>query len=230
MGYLLNGVETGGVPMDLIKSINDGFNVPYFVETGTAGGESIMLASEIFTKCYTIELVDNITPYRDFPINVEFIKGNSGEMIYKIMSKLLGEYTVFWLDAHYSAPTDDAPNTPDGYIECPIMDELNAISVHQKAIIIIDDARLFLGAVPAPLDPRKWVSVSDIFTTFSQKFPNHHYTIVDDYIICVPAEMKDNLNKEWIARYKKRYPSGIEQTRMYAREAFKSLQEFIYKK
>jgi|GEM_PF-1908980 len=227
MGYLLNGVETGGVPMDLINSIIDGFNVPYFVETGTAGGESIMIASRNFTKCYTIELVDNVTPYRDFPINIEFIKGNSGQEVYKIMNKLLGEYTVFWLDAHYSAPSDDAPNTPDDYIECPIMNELDAISCHSKSIIIIDDARLFLGAVPAPLDPRKWVSLKDIFSTFSVKFPNHHYTLVDDYIVCVPIEMKDNLNKEWRARYKQRYPSGVDQVKMYAREAFKSLQEFI---
>ena len=227
MGYLLNGVETGGVPMDLINAIIDGFNVPYFVETGTAGGESTIIASRNFNKIYTIELVDNITPYRDFPINVEFLKGNSGEIIYKIMSKLLGEYTVFWLDAHYSAPSDDAPNTPDDYIECPIINELDAISSHQQSIIIIDDARLFLGAVPAPLDPRKWASLKDIFTIFSQKFPNHHYTLVDDYIVCVPIEMKDNLNKEWRARYKKRYPSGVDQAQMYAREAFKALQEFI---
>jgi hypothetical protein len=39
--------------------------------------------------------------------------------------------------------------------------------------------------------------------------------------------MKDNLNKEWRARYKKRYPSGVDQVKMYAREAFKALQEFI---
>ena len=227
MGYLLNGVDTGGVPINLINSIIDGYNVPYFVETGTAGGESTMIASRNFTKCYTIELVDNITPFRDFPINVEFLKGNSGQLINNLINKLTGEYTVFWLDAHYSAPSEDSPNTPDDYEECPLMDELNAISIHQKAIIVIDDARLFLGAVPAPLDPRKWVSVSDIFKCFSEKFPNHHYTLVDDYIICVPIEMKDNLNREWRARYKQRYPVGIEQTKMHAREAFKALQDFI---
>ena len=58
MGYLTNGVTTGGVPIELIKTITNGFHVPFFVETGTAGGASIREAAIKFEFCYTIELVE----------------------------------------------------------------------------------------------------------------------------------------------------------------------------
>jgi hypothetical protein len=57
MGYLHNGVETTGVPLKMIKKIIKGYNVPYFIETGTAGAYSIVEASKDFKNCHTIELI-----------------------------------------------------------------------------------------------------------------------------------------------------------------------------
>ena len=62
MGYLYNGVETEGVPLKMINEIIKGVNVEYFVETGTAGGFSIIEASKHFPTCFTIELIEGRTP------------------------------------------------------------------------------------------------------------------------------------------------------------------------
>jgi hypothetical protein len=105
MGYLTNGVTTGGVPMELIKTITNGFHVPFFVETGTAGGASIREASEKFEFCYTIEVVEDVTPPKDtFPENIMFFKGTrngsfksyylTGQLKEKGIPKMKEEYDL----------------------------------------------------------------------------------------------------------------------------------------
>jgi hypothetical protein len=233
MGYLTNGVTTGGVPMELIKTITDGFDVPFFVETGTAGGASIREASIKFEFCYTIELDENVTPSKDtFPENIMFFIGTSSEKIHEVVSILKTKmskdnYALFWLDAHYSPPSDDTPHTPDDFVECPLLKEIDAIGEIENSIIIIDDARLFLGAPPYPLDPRKWASLTEIFKRFMQYYPEHHFSVVDDYIICVPKEMKDNLNQDWRVNFRKRYPLESEKVKFYVKEAYKTFLKFI---
>ena len=53
MGYRLNGCDTDGVPVYLIKRLLEHTAIPVFVETGTAAGGSIKQAAELFEKCYT---------------------------------------------------------------------------------------------------------------------------------------------------------------------------------
>jgi hypothetical protein len=227
MGYELNGVEDGGCPFHIVKKIIEGFDVPYFVETGTAGGVTIKKASEIFKECHTIEIIPNRTLERneinvydendptlitdiifvpiEYSENITFHLGDTTKVLPKILSKVNDNYCVFWLDAHYS---DEIPSE-DGTVECPILDELQIISLfncHNKAIILIDDARLFFGTPPSPMKPELWASLQDIFDSIRKNFPYHHFTIVDDYIVAVPNEMKQNLFNEWLERFKIRYP------------------------
>ena len=235
MGYLHNGVETTGVPLKMIKKIIKGFNVPYFIETGTAGAYSIVEASEYFKTCHTIELIEGRTPTHKeeivydkdvideesgevikkadptiadhvfteikYPENITFHVGDSTDILPKINKEVSDNYAVYWLDAHYSDPDP----SPDGCIECPIVAELEAISDNKKSIIVIDDARLFLGTPPPPLKPNEWVCIQSLFIAIEHFFTNHHITIIDDYVVAVPMEMKDNLNSYWLETYKKRY-------------------------
>jgi hypothetical protein len=222
MGYLLNGVEDGGCPLHLIKKIIEGFDVPYFVETGTAGAYSVTKASEIFKECHTIELIEGRTPTEketivvdeedptivdhifipiEYPNNIKFYIGDSPKVLSDLVDIVKNDYTVFWLDAHYS---DDVPSA-EGVVECPIIEEIEAIKDCTKAIILIDDARLFLGTPPPPLKPHLWASLQDIFVAIQHNFPNHHFTVVDDYIVAVPNQLKQNLFNEWLERYNIRY-------------------------
>lgn len=222
MGYVFNAVEDGGVPLKMIKEIVKGFDVPYFVETGTAGAHSILKASEVFEKCHTIELIEGRTPSHKerivydendptiadhvfdeikYPENITFHVGDSTQILPKINKSIGDNYAVYWLDAHYSDPEP----SPEDCIECPIVSELEAISENNKAIILIDDARLFLGTPPPPLKPSHWVGIQSLFIWVEHFFTNHHITIIDDYVVAVPREMKDNLNSYWLETYKERY-------------------------
>jgi hypothetical protein len=222
MGYI-KGENNGGFPFAICNRIIEGFNVPYFVETGTAGAFSITQAAEVFKECHTIELIEGRTPFSkqivvvdeedptiveypfvpiEYPSNITFHVGDSVDILPKIVKSIADDYAVFWLDAHYS---DEIP-APDDCVECPIIEELESIRKCKKAIIIIDDARLFLGSPPYPLNPKKWATLQEIFDCIRKNFPKHNFTIVDDYIIAVPDEMKSNLFNEWLDNYEKRYP------------------------
>jgi hypothetical protein len=258
MGYLYNGVETTGVPLKMINDIIKGVKVEYFVETGTAGGESIIEASKHFPTCYTIELIEGRTPNQiekmiygktiinrpmekitifssinesnvpiweiidedtgiileadgtivdhvfneiKYPENIIFYVGDSTELLPKINIEINNNYAIYWLDAHYSDPEA----SPEGCVECPIISEIQAISDNQKAIIVIDDARLFLGTPPPPLKPNEWVDIQTLFKEIENNFNNHHITIIDDYVVAVPKELKNNLNRFWLNTYKNRF-------------------------
>lgn len=232
MGFLLNGVNTEGLPIDLVKKLIGHKEIKYFVETGTAGGASVFFASNIFKKCYTIELIDERVRNMIFPDNVKSYGGVSSiDMLPNIIDDICieenskKEYILFWLDAHYS---DSVPNETD-IKECPVMEELNIISKYQNSIIIIDDARLFLGSPPYPLDPRDWPSISEIFVYLNDKFPQHYSTIIDDYVVSVPLEFKATIDEEWRERFELRYPSTMDKLKTQAKDVYEGFLKFINK-
>ena len=229
MGYLLNGVETGGLPFHLVKPILDKYNVPFFVETGTAGGDSAREASKMFTHVWTIELIDGKQEVEDAPDNVEFLVGDSVQLLPEIISEInaneKGQYVLFYLDAHYS---DIVPNET-GYPECPVLEEIKAVAEYgDGAIIIIDDARLFFGNPPYPHDAREWPSICEIFILLKEKFPYHHVTITDDYVLCIPLHVRDVIDQEWRDRFHIRYPSAEDKLRGQVKDVYKAFMEKVH--
>lgn len=221
MGYKLNGVKTGGLPVHLINPLLEKHSIKFFIESGTAGGESIRVAAKMFEECYTIELVEGRSKI-NIP-NTTFVLGESQEKLPGIIKELDGSWAFFWLDAHYSDPE---PNTSN-YKECPVLEEIEAIAPYPKSVIMIDDARLFLGAAPWPLDPRQWPGIADIFKALDKAFPEHYKTITDDYILCIPQEMKPEIDHEWVSRYKVRYPSEQDKLKEDAKNVFSAIQNYL---
>ena len=116
-----------------------------FVETGTFLGNTIIPMSKLFEKCYTIELSElyynkTLNNAKSQGINnIEFILGDSSQMLKKICEKEKDNQLIFFLDAHYSSG-----DTAQGEKDVPLFEELSIIKMHmQKDIIIIDDYRLF---------------------------------------------------------------------------------------
>lgn len=110
----------------------------------------------------------------------------------------------FWVDAHYS---DSEPSAPE-VVECPILDEIRAIIYNRKPdnnIIVIDDARLFMGAPPEPHDPRKWASFTQIIEALTIAGGTNIITVVDDYIVSYPLSMKENFDRYWKSTYNTRF-------------------------
>ena len=116
-----------------------------FVETGTHKGNMVQALKKKFKKIYSIEL--NEALYRNarkrFAKNnhISIIFGDNSVRLKDILPKI-DKPCLFWLDAHYSGE-----GTAKGDLETPIMEEMKLIfnNSNLKHIILIDDARLFLG-------------------------------------------------------------------------------------
>jgi hypothetical protein len=116
---------------------------PYFVETGTYMGETILSFIDDFEKLYTIELSETL--YKDFNKKnydrnkLTSILGDSSEVMGRVIGELNGP-TVFFLDGHYSSC-----GTAKGVKDVPLYEELESITnlFIYECIIIIDDLRLF---------------------------------------------------------------------------------------
>lgn len=222
MGYLHNGVKTGGLPIDYIKRFVDEYDIKIFIETGTAGGESVRAAATVFDVCHSIEIVQGRTEGYVFADNVTLHTGDSATLLKSISTQFKGQRIVFWLDAHWSEPYE----SPEGVNECPVLEEITAIKGHD-CLILIDDARLFFGAHPYPGDPRKWPRFDTVFTYLRECFQKHMISIVDDYIIAVPDYMMDTFHAEWRERFKERYPEEIDRVKMEMRNSIEYLKKFV---
>lgn len=221
MGYRHHGVNTGGLPIEYIKRFTEVLSIPVFIETGTAGGESVRAAAELFTTCHTVEIV----PGRDegnYPFNVFGYNANSPDVLKEIVPRYRNEWIFFWLDAHWSEPYE----SKEDQSECPLIEEIKAIN-HSKAIIMIDDARLFLGPPVWPCNPQKWPHFKDVFLNLQYKWPDHIITVVDDYIVCLPQELKDVFYNEWRGRFAERYPTEEMKVKLASKLAYDNLMKYL---
>lgn len=115
-----------------------------FIETGTYKGDTIEYVKNDFEKIFTIELSDK---YADESIErfkneqkIKVIRGDSQIELPKLLNNTK-QPCVFWLDGHYSY-ADTASSTK----KTPILEEIKPILLNQENnIILIDDARLFIG-------------------------------------------------------------------------------------
>lgn len=221
MGYRHYGVNTGGLPVDYIKRFTEVLDIAAFIETGTAGGESVIAASSFFRDCHTIEIVDGRAD-REYPASVRRYTGNSPSILPGIVSEYKNQWVFFWLDAHWSEPYESKEDEQ----ECPLIDEIKSID-HSKSIIMIDDARLFTGPVVWPCNPKKWPHFKDVFLNLQYKWPDHIITVVDDYIVCLPQELRDVFFAEWRGRYLERYPTEEQKDRIAAKRAYENLMRYI---
>ncbi|MBS1650689.1 MAG: hypothetical protein JSU07_01645 [Bacteroidetes bacterium] len=203
MGYIYLGI-----PKELLKLFAEKTGYQNFVETGTFSGRTIIWAASLFNNCYTIEInkefSENAANTKNCPKNIQFIVGDSRVELKKIVSTI-SDGTIFWLDGHYSGEETGGKEN-----ECPIIDEIEIIKKHQNSIILIDDARFFLGPPPEGHRADDWPGIDEIFYKLKINFPNHYTTLIDDTIISCPKEYKYILDSDWKKNFKNRYPSPTE--------------------
>ena len=117
--------------------------------------------------------------------NVVLHNGDSSAILPRI---LLEEDvpTVFWLDGHWCGGESGGQET-----ECPLLRELEIVNTlaHPDSILLIDDARLFLGPPPRPHDRLKWPDIGEITACLHQDRHPRRVRIVDDVIVCVPVSL-----------------------------------------
>jgi hypothetical protein len=150
-----------------------------FVETGTFLGDMIEAQMNNFSQLYSIELSEPLylnakKRFQNSP-KVEILNGDSGIVLVSL-AKELSKPSIFWLDGHYSGGF-----TAKGEKDCPIIEELDAIfgGSHLKHIILIDDARLFVGKNAYP-------TIEELKHYISSKALHYHLNIENDIIALTP--------------------------------------------
>lgn len=115
-----------------------------FIESGTYTGGAVELASDLgFNKIISVEISERNyrIAFEKFKYNskVYLVLGDSSFEFPKICSDLVTP-SVFWLDGHFDKHCDTK-----GFLECPLLKELDSIklSIYKEHIIMIDDLRLF---------------------------------------------------------------------------------------
>ena len=175
--------------LDILKSIkieNLIYNYPVFIETGTYMGETIFKVEKFFKQLHTIEIKPefyNNAKNRYQGNKITFHLGDSSIKLIDIC-KTLNNNVIFFLDGHWSAG-----NTGRGNKDCPLYEELEAINnnLNNKAIIIIDDCRLF-GLGPNTTNGKEvcnWedISIDKILKLLKNRL-DIHYTL--------PSELNKN--------------------------------------
>lgn len=157
-------------------------NYNILVETGTFLGDMIKAQENYFKKIYSIELSTPLfqKAAKRFEKNkkINILNGDSGEVL-KQLSNDLDAPSIFWLDGHYSGGF-----TAKGDKVCPVFEELDAIfkSSNFKHIILIDDARLFVGDESYP-------TLNELKNYTDSLLNNYSLNIEDDIIRLTPKSI-----------------------------------------
>ncbi len=150
--------------------------IKHLIETGTYLGDMLAATKKVFSRIDSIELSaafhkNAVRRFAKHP-HVKLWNGDSAVMLADI-TKTAREPIVFWLDAHYSGGA--TARSPFG--DSPIEKELDIIfgSWNPKSVILIDDARLFVGKDNYP-------TLHDLKAFIGKKSPTLTVEVEDDII------------------------------------------------
>jgi hypothetical protein len=138
------GLTPHVIKQEAIRDLQKKFSINTLVETGTFMGEMVYAQRDHFKKIISIELSKELYQVarkrvRKFK-HIEIINADSGKFLNSLVSEI-SVPAIFWLDGHYSGF-----ETAKGELETPIKQELDAIFKSKlDHIVLIDDARLFVG-------------------------------------------------------------------------------------
>jgi hypothetical protein len=161
-----------------LRSLQQKFKTTILVETGTYMGDTLYALYNEFDKLYSIELSElfyakAVKRFRNYP-KINLINGDSGRRLFELVPNLK-ERSLFWLDGHYSGGL-----TAKGDKECPVYEELAAIFKSPlEHVIVIDDARLFIGENDYP-------ALNDLKEFVNKHKPAYTLTVENDGIRLLP--------------------------------------------
>lgn len=181
------GIVTKGIPADITLELAGLNGSSIFVETGTYHAKTTRWAAGHFESVHTIERsqafydrykaelakLDGVTPHF----------GDSRSILPGILHEIGKRSCVLWLDGHWMGGATGGEGD-----ECPLLDELACLSQRLQDIILIDDARLFLSAPPAPHDASQWPTIAEIVLALPESGRSHFVQVVDDVIFAVPDQ------------------------------------------
>lgn len=174
---------------DIFEVSKEFNNVQIFVETGTFFGDTIEYFKNNFMKLYSIELslelADKAKKRFQNDTKISIIHGDSSRQLSNILREI-NTPCLFWLDGHYSSEFwigKEYIKTAKGNKDTPILAELSQIIKHEikSHVILIDDARLFIGKNDYP-------SIKRMQKFVSKNLPSHSFEVKNDIIRILPNQ------------------------------------------
>jgi len=169
-----------GTKRRILTEFASRYGTQTLVETGTFMGDMVERMRRSFRTVHSIELSQPLHAQatRRFAgvSNVHLHQGDSATVLPGVLADQRGP-CLFWLDAHYSGgPTARAA------LDTPIMEELTLIFNHaiRGHVILVDDARLFVGADSYP-------TLEALRTFVNEVRPDYEMTVKEDIIRLVPT-------------------------------------------
>jgi hypothetical protein len=177
----------------LAAKLRDCLDLVRAVETGTWEGDTALKLSAVFREVVTIELSERFYRQASERLKargtIRVLHGHSAQHLGPLAAQRVP--TLYFLDAHWSTGA-----TAGADEECPVLDEIRAIGPgHPNDCLVIDDARFFLSAPPAPLDPAKWPTITEIFDAIREQRPEHTVTVLADQVLAAPVRAKPILDE-----------------------------------
>jgi len=178
-----------GPPERLVLSLRDALGAATFIETGTFRGATAEWASRHFSKVHSIERAESL--YREATErlgtvgNLSLHLGDTRDIMPVLISSLEAP-AVLWLDAHWSGG-----ETAGEGDECPLLDELAIADASKQTLaVLVDDARYFLAAPPAPHRLGDWPDLAEVVDKLSRG-RERYVCVTEDVIVGVPMEHRD---------------------------------------
>jgi hypothetical protein len=188
------GAVSFSLDAELVAIFKKVLPLSIFFETGTFKGDTVNAMLPYFDRFITAELSEplwkEVTERFASEEKVEPYLGNSPDVIATFRPALKDSSVLYWLDAHWCVADD----TSGEKSQCPLLEEIQAIGqLNDQSVILIDDARLFLAAPPAPHESAQWPSIDSIITTLKHTSSQHELSVVNDVIIFYPKLVRDSV-------------------------------------
>lgn len=138
------------VKQRVVAEYGRAYRARVLIETGTYEGEMLHAQRDHFRELYSIELSSEYarraTKRFAHDKHIHVVEGDCADLLLPTLNRV-SERSVLWLDGHYSGG-----NTARGMLDYPVVRELAQIGQHaiKDHVILIDDARLFVGDADAP--------------------------------------------------------------------------------
>ena len=173
-----------GAPRPLLEALKKTGKFRIFVETGTAAGDTAMLAGDLFDTVITLEadpaLAETAHERLSGRKGILPVAGDSRELLPRLIPRLAGP-AVFWLDAHFCGEGSFGRGD-----ECPLLAEIAAVAAApQPHVVLIDDARLFASPPAPPHDAACWPDLGAVLAALGAG-SDRDAALVDDVIIAIP--------------------------------------------
>ena len=182
-----------GLDPHLLEALRRQLPLRMFFETGTYEAGTTTAVAPHFDRVWTAELSPVLCDRARQKLaafkHVEVIHGSSPEVLRTRAPALASSSVLYWLDAHWCGGLSGGTTN-----ECPLLDELAAIAtLNDSSVILIDDARYFIGPPPAPHKADHWPGLLQIETALRRVSNQHGLWVVNDVMIYAPNRIAEDV-------------------------------------